>query len=76
MPTPYTSARLVTPGTLGANGSAVCIACSAAGTVNLIMTDATVLTVYASVGTAIIDNLAVKGVQPGGTATATVSVLA
>lgn len=72
----YRSASPITPGTRVAAGAAVALACSAAGNERLIMDDGSFFDVYALVGTAIIDNLAVSGVNVAGTtATCTVTVL-
>lgn len=79
MPAPnvYTAARRITPGTGVSSGSGIVIACSAEGTVRLVMHDGSFLDVYVFPGTTKIDALAVKDVNVAGTtATATVSVVA
>lgn len=72
----YRSASPITPGTNVRSGNGIALACSAAGTVRLIMDDGSFFDVYALVSTAFIDNIAVTGVNvPGTTATCTVTVL-
>jgi hypothetical protein len=72
----YSSASPITPGTAVQPGTGVAISCSAAGTLRLVMSDGSFLDLYATQGTAIIDNLSVKDVNAAGTtATCTVSVL-
>ncbi|MFC6790583.1 hypothetical protein ACFQE0_13800 [Methylobacterium komagatae] len=76
MPLAYRSSSPITPGTTVTAGDGVAIACSADGFVRLLMQEGSYLDVYAQTGTAIIDNLAVIGVDaPNTTATAKVSVL-
>lgn len=72
----YGSSSPITPDTNVQPGNGVALGCSTAGMVRLIMQDGTFLDLYATQGTAIIDNLAVKGVSSAGTtATCAVSVL-
>jgi hypothetical protein len=72
----YRSASPITPGTSVPFGDGVALACSAAGTVRLVMQDGSFLDMYAVQGTAIVDNLAVRDVNAAGTnATCTVTVL-
>lgn len=72
----YRSAAPITPGTPVPAGDGVALACSAAGNERLVMQDGTFLDLYATQGTAIIDNLSVKDVNAAGTtATCTVTVL-
>lgn len=72
----YRSAAPITPGTAVPFGDGAALACSAAGTLRLVMQDGTFLDFYAQQGTAIVDNLAVRDVNAAGTsATCTVSVL-
>jgi hypothetical protein len=74
--TAYRSAAPITPGTPVSSGDAVALACSAAGTLRLVMHDGSFLDFYAQQGTAIVDNLAVRDVNAAATtATCTVSVL-
>ena len=72
----YRSSSPITPGTAVPFGDGVALACSAAGTLRLVMQDGSFLDFYALQGTAIVDNLAVRDVNAAGTtATCTVSVL-
>ncbi|MFK5600250.1 hypothetical protein ACFZ8E_25105 [Methylobacterium sp. HMF5984] len=72
----YRSSSPITPGTPVPFGDGVAFACSAPGTVRLVMQDGTFLDFYAQVGTAIVDSLAAKDVNAGATtATCSVSVL-
>jgi hypothetical protein len=72
----YRSSSPITPGTTVRAGDGVCIACSVAGFVRLLMQEGSYLDVYAQPGTAIIDNIAVIGVDAANTtATAKVAVL-
>jgi hypothetical protein len=71
----YRSASTITPGTPVPAGDGVALACSAAGMIRLVLLYGT-LDLYAQVGTAIIDNIAVSDVNAANTtATCTVSVL-
>jgi hypothetical protein len=72
----YSSSSPITPGTPVSPGSGICIACSAPGNLRLVMSDRSFLDLYATQGTAIIDNIAAIDVNAAGTtATCTVSVL-
>jgi hypothetical protein len=72
----YVASSPITPGTDVEPGTGVSLACSAAGVVRLVMAKGTTLDVQASVGQAIIDRMAIKGVSVSGTtATCVVTVL-
>jgi hypothetical protein len=72
----YRSSSPITPGTPVPFGDGVALACSVGGPVRLVMQDGSFLDFYATQGTAIIDNLAVKDVNAAGTtATCAVTVL-
>ncbi len=72
----YRGAAPITPGIEVSSGDGVALACSTAGTIRLVMHDGSLLGFYAQQGTAIVDNLAVKGVSVAGTtATCDVTVL-
>ena len=72
----YRSASPITPGTPVPSGDGVAMACSAPGTLRLMMQDGSLLDFYAQQGTAIVDNLAVRDVVTSGTsATCAVTVL-
>jgi hypothetical protein len=72
----YRGATTITPGTPVPAGDGIALACSAAGTLRLVMQSGSTLDLYATQGTAIIDNIAVSDVNAAGTtATCTVSVL-
>jgi len=72
----YRSSLPITPGTNVAAGDGLCVACSSAGYVRLLMQDGSYLDIYAQQGTAIIDDLAVSGVDVANTtATAKIAVL-
>jgi hypothetical protein len=72
----YRSSSTITPGTPVPAGDGIALACSAAGTLRLIMQSGSSLDLYAQQGTAIIDSIAVQDVNAANTtATCTVSVL-
>ena len=73
----YTSNVRITPGTpQKASGTGVCIVCTVAGNVALLLKGGTTLTIPVAVGTSWIDNLAVIDVVAAQTtATATVDIL-
>jgi hypothetical protein len=72
----YRSAAPITPGTPIAAGDGIALACSAAGTLRLVMQNGSFLDFYAQQGTAIVDNIAVSDVNAANTtATCTVTVL-
>ena len=72
----YRSSSTITPGTAVPAGDGIALACSAAGNLRLIMQSGSSLDLYATQGTAIIDNIAVQDVNAANTtATCTVSVL-
>lgn len=72
----YRSAATINPGTPVPPGDAVALACSAAGTLRLVMANGGTLDFYALQGTAIVDSLAVRDVNAAATnATCTVAVL-
>lgn len=72
----YYGATLIAPGTPVPPGSGVALACSAAGNLRLVMSDRSFLDLYATQGTAIIDNLSAIDVNAANTtATCAVSVL-
>lgn len=59
----YRSAAPITPGTPVSSGDGVALACSAPGTLRLVMQDKSFLDFYALQGTAIVDNLSVTDVN-------------
>ncbi|TXN41413.1 hypothetical protein FV232_19780 [Methylobacterium sp. WL30] len=72
----YRSAAPITPGTPVPYGDGVVLACSAPGTIRLVMQDGSPFDVYATQGTAILDDMAVRDVNAAATtATCTVTVL-
>lgn len=61
--TPYRAAAPITPGTPVPSGDGVALACSAPGTLRLVMQNGSFLDFYALQGTAIVDNLSVTDVN-------------
>lgn len=74
--TPYVGAVLITPGTPVTPGRGVFIACTAPGSVRLLLSNDSTLDVPIAAGSSILDNFAVKDVVAANTsATVAVSVL-